>query len=199
MHKRSKRKAAVLNKEQFNRLIKLASYGRQGKRNLLAVLLSFGTGLRVMEIAALKVNNVISDNGEIIEEVTLQKTKGDKKRSIYLVDKNIKKAIHDYISERKLSKKYPFNSNQALIFSQRGISFSNRSLQKLFERLYRQSGITCASSHSGRRTFATRLMENGIDIKYLSVLMGHSSVSMTAEYVQENPERLKKFTLTALY
>ena len=194
-----KRQAAVLNKEQFKRLINLSGIGRQGKRNLLAILISFGTGLRVMEIAALKVKDVITDRGEIIEQVVLQKTKRDKKRSIYLSDKKLIEAIHAYIAERKLSTKPAFNPNQALILSQRGISFSNRSLQKLFETMYRKAGLVGASSHSGRRTFATRLNESGVDIKTLSVLMGHSSIAMTASYILENPERMKKFTLEALY
>lgn len=193
------RQAAVLSKDQFNRLTKLSGLGRHGKRDLLAVLFSFGTGLRVMEIAALKVKDVLTDSGDIIEQVVLQKTKGKKKRSIYIIDKKLKEAIQVYVEERKLSKKHPFNPNQALILSQRGISFSNRSLQKLFERLYRQCGLSGASSHSGRRTFATRLIERGVDIKSLSVLLGHSSIAMTARYVQENPERLKRITMEALY
>lgn len=193
------RQAAVLNKDQFNRLIKMSFAGRQGKRNLLVVLLSFGTGLRVMEIAGLKVRDIITENNEIIEQVVLQKTKCKKKRSIYLTDKKIREAITNYINERKLSPKYPFSLNQPLILSQRGISFSNKSLQKLFEKLYKDCGLSGASSHSGRRTFATRLIENGVDIKSLSVLLGHSSIAMTARYVQENPERLKRITMDALY
>lgn len=194
-----KRKAAVLTRDQFKRLIALSSHGRQGKRNLLAVLLSFGNGLRVMEIAGLRVKDVITEDGTIIDEVVLKKAKAGKKRCIYLIDKKIRTALKDYIEERKNSVNPPFNMNQALILSQRGISFSNRSLQKLFEVLYRKCGIVGASSHSGRRTFATRLNENGVDIKTISVLMGHSSVSMTATYIDENPERLKRVTMEALY
>jgi integrase/recombinase XerD len=67
-------------------------------------------------------------------------------------------------------------------------------LQQVFKRLYRQAGIDGASSHSGRRTFATRLIEKGIDIKAVSRLMGHGTVAMTAEYVEDNPARLKNIT-----
>lgn len=49
-----------------------------------------------------------------------------------------------------------------------------------------------ASSHSGRRTFATSLIERGVDIKAVSTLMGHSTVAMTARYVDDNPIRLRK-------
>ncbi|NOQ67629.1 MAG: tyrosine-type recombinase/integrase, partial [Desulfobacterales bacterium] len=60
------------------------------------------------------------------------------------------------------------------------------------KRLYGQAKLTGCSSHSGRRTYATRLIEDGYDIKAVSRLMGHSSVAMTARYVEDNPERLKK-------
>ncbi len=65
-------------------------------------------------------------------------------------------------------------------------------MQMLFKRLYIRAGLPDASSHSGRRTFATALIEQGVDIKAVSSLMGHASVTMTAQYVQENPIRLRK-------
>ncbi|WP_395824781.1 tyrosine-type recombinase/integrase [Collimonas sp.] len=47
-------------------------------------------------------------------------------------------------------------------------------------------------SHSGRRIFATTLIEKGVGINAVSTLMGHSSVSMTSQYVENNPTRLKQ-------
>jgi integrase/recombinase XerD len=58
--------------------------------------------------------------------------------------------------------------------------------------MYRWAGLDQASSHSGRRTFATSLIEGGTDIKAVSSLMGHSSVAMTAQYVEDNPVRLRR-------
>ena len=65
-------------------------------------------------------------------------------------------------------------------------------MQMLFKRMYRWAGLDEASSHSGRRTFATSLIEHGVDIKAVSTLMGHSSLAMTARYVDKNPMRLRK-------
>jgi len=64
-------------------------------------------------------------------------------------------------------------------------------LQQLFHRIYDLARLPGASSHSGRRTFATNLIEKGVDIKAVSTLMGHSSIAMTAQYVEDNPKRLK--------
>ena len=47
-------------------------------------------------------------------------------------------------------------------------------------------------SHSGRRWFATELISKGVDLKAVSVLMGHSSVAMTAQYAEDNPQRLRR-------
>ena len=63
-------------------------------------------------------------------------------------------------------------------------------MQMLIKRLYDKTGIKGAKSHSGRRTFCTRLIEAGYDIKSVSVLAGHRSVNTTARYISENPIRL---------
>ncbi len=60
----------------------------------------------------------------------------------------------------------------------------------IFKQLYVKAGIKGAKSHSGRRTFATRLIESGYDIKSVSILMGHSNIQTTARYISENPIRL---------
>ena len=59
--------------------------------------------------------------------------------------------------------------------------------------MYKQVGIS-ASSHSGRRTYATRQAERGVSIRNLQVLLGHSSVSSTAPHIQESPKVLGKIS-----
>ena len=51
-----------------------------------------------------------------------------------------------------------------------------------------------ASSHSGRRTFATKLIENGVGIKNVQTLLGHKNIQTTTLYVQENPAILGKIS-----
>ena len=69
-------------------------------------------------------------------------------------------------------------------------AFSPNSLQRVLALLYKEAGIEGASSHSGRRTFATNLLNQGANIKEVQVLMGHANIQTTAIYVQEDPERL---------
>ncbi|MFM9210101.1 tyrosine-type recombinase/integrase, partial [Legionella pneumophila] len=56
-----------------------------------------------------------------------------------------------------------------------------------------------ASSHSGRRTFITRLIEQGADIKAVSRLAGHANIVTTAIYVEDNPDRLKRIANLAIF
>ena len=65
-------------------------------------------------------------------------------------------------------------------------------MQQLLHKIHERAGIIGGRSHSGRRHFATSLVNRGIDLKAISVLMGHSSVVMTSAYVEDNPHRLRR-------
>ena len=195
------KQAAVLTASEFKRLLKVIAASPFAKRDTLLVLMSFGLGLRAIELAALKIHQVINEHGDIKEVLYLTKTKGNEPREAYLSDPKIRKAIEDYISERKeiaRIRRKDFHPKQPLFLSQKNDHFSNQTIGKRFDFLYKEAGIERASSHSGRRTFATNLIEQGTDIKAVSTLMGHSSIQMTALYIQDNPERLKKITSHAL-
>ena len=189
-------KAKVITNDEFSRIIKLQTASKHAKRNTALLYCSFALGLRAKELAALRVDDVINaTTGKLADVVSLKSayTKGSKQRDVYLSNNKLRKAITDYIAERK-----PYSENEPLFLSQKRGSFSPNTIQMLFARLYKQAGIEGASSHTGRRTFATRLIEQGADIKAVSTLMGHSSISMTAEYVENNPSRLSKLAMLAV-
>ena len=89
--------------------------------------------------------------------------------------------------------------NKPFFQTQRKSRFTANALQKWFKSLYDSAGIIGASSHSGRRTFITRLIEQGADIKAVSRLAGHASIVTTAIYVEDNPDRLKRIANLALF
>lgn len=194
MPKLKKGQAKVLSEEEFKRLLKVISVSKYSKRDTLLIYMSFGLGLRVMELAALKIKNVFSSESKILEEISLPKTKGDYHRVVYLTDKKIRIILKEYLIERK-----EFHLDDPLFLSKQNKPFSSTTLQKRFENLYKLSGIEGASSHSGRRTFATRLIQEGADIKSISTLMGHKSIVMTSKYMDSNPIRLKNIITKALY
>jgi integrase/recombinase XerD len=188
-------KAKVLTENEFKRLVKVVAAGSHVKRNIALLYVSYGLGLRAKEMSLLKVSHVLNQkNDSLFEEINLigKMTKGEKQRHIYLTNPKVQKALLDYLEERKQQDEKLFSYHAPLFLSQKGGKFSPNALQQLFSQMYKQAGIVGASSHSGRRTFATRLIERGVDIKAVSRLMGHANISMTAQYVEDNPVRLKR-------
>jgi integrase/recombinase XerD len=177
--------AKVLTDEELNLVQIVARSGRQAKRDLVFLDFSFLLGLRVKEMAALSIENIQDDNGKIRESFYLKadQAKGNKGRTVYLTNKKLRKNLDSYLNDRA------GDTNKHLFKSQK-TAFTANTLQQLFKRLYLKAGIQGAKSHSGRRTFATRLIEKGFDIKSVSVLMGHANIQTTARYIDTNPSKL---------
>ena len=182
-------KAKVLTPEEFKRLIVIVSAGQFSERNLAIIYCSFGLGLRVKEISSLKVCDIADDNLKLLDIVNLKRsmTKGEKQRHAYLKNKKVCHALQAYLD----SLEAPVAASP-LFQTQRKSRFTPDVLQKWFKKQYDKAGIFGASSHSGRRTFITRLVEKGIEITAVSRLAGHSNIGTTAIYVDDNPERLKR-------
>lgn len=186
--------AKVLSDRELSRVVNVVKKKAHAKRNVALLYCSFGLGLRAKEMAALKVKHVFGVDGDMLEEINLTgaMTKGSKQRHAYLTNPKVVGAIRDFITDRQKREGILFNLEAPLFKSQKGGSFSPNSLQQLFHRMYLDAKLQGASSHSGRRTFATTLIEKGVDIKAVSTLLGHASVTMTAKYIQDNPVRLKQ-------
>lgn len=164
--------------------------GQQGQhalRNRTILLLSHCLGLRAKELALLLVGDVLDlHQGEVKEVVRLLKTKGEKFREAFLVNDEARDHLRRYLVTR------PARADAPLFLSQKGGAFSPNTMQKLLHNIYAAAGIA-ASSHSGRRSFATRLIEGGADVYAVMQMMGHSSIMTTQQYFATSPERLKKF------
>lgn len=189
-------KAKVLNEAEFKRLLIVARAGQLALRNVALLYCSFGLGLRAKEIASLTIADITDTHYTLLDEICLKRamTKGEKQRYAYLTHKKVCDALGEYIATIKhLDRKRP------LFQTQRKSRFTPNALQKWFKSLYDKAGIVGASSHSGRRTFITRLIEQGGDIKAVSRLAGHASIVTTAIYVEDNPDRLKRLTNLAVF
>ncbi|WBA07494.1 Tyrosine recombinase XerC (plasmid) [Legionella pneumophila] len=189
-------KAKVLSEAEFKLLLLVAKVGKMGTRNLALVYCSYGLGLRAKEIASLTIADVANSNYQLLDELILKRsmTKGEKQRHAYLAHKKIREVLQAHLNDLK-----GMPHNKALFQTQRKSRFTANTLQKWFKSLYDKAGIHGASSHSGRRTFITRLIEQGADIKAVSRLAGHANIVTTAIYVEDNPERLKRIANLALF
>ena len=191
---KEKGKAPVLSPEQFKRTIKYQKSTKYGLRNSILLMISFYLGLRSKEMSSLTIGDLADRNGDLKEECMLKKhqTKRSKQRRFYLTNDKLKKVLLEYLETRK-DRDGNLDLDSYLIVSQKGGSFNPNTLQQLFHKMYQDVGID-ASSHSGRRTMATRQADRGVSIRNLQVILGHSSISSTALYISENPKILGKIS-----
>jgi integrase/recombinase XerD len=133
-----------------------------GLRNTCSLYISYFLGLRAKEIASLNIVTFVDTSGNLKKKILLKRkmTKDSVQRSYYLTNDKLKKMILEYLELRKQSSSYHVDA--PLILSQKKCSFSPDTMQKLFGRMYLQVGLDGASCHSGRRTFVTKLIDDGI-------------------------------------
>jgi integrase/recombinase XerD len=170
--------ASVLTDSDIRRVFRIIETTRHLDRNRLAFVLSIYAGMRIGEIAALTIGDVATAHGEVRREIKLHahQTKGSKGRTVILSER-VRREIAAHWKKR-----IHCRDDAPLIASQRnGRFFSNISLSMQFKEIYELAGIR-TSSHSGRRTFATRLNERGVGMKTIQRLMGHKNITTTALY-----------------
>ena len=159
-------------------------------RNRAMLLITHLAGLRVGEVALLSWSDAVDSIGQVREEIRLNadQTKGRHPRTIYISPK-LRKELQAYVNS------IPARAPEAAFFytqkhPRRG--FTPNTLTQLFFNLYRGAGIEGASSHSGRRTFATSLSSKGASIRVLMKLMGHRNISTTIGYVDASDDMLRR-------
>ncbi len=185
--------AVVLSDEQVRIVLKmvLGSGSTHATRNYLIIVLSHLCGLRSQELASLKVIDVWV-GGKVIDALRLvgYNLKGKKQRDIPLTHPEVVSSIEQHISNQSQVRSRFVEPSGPLFRSQKGRFFSPNSMVHLIKQIYEDAGFRNASSHSGRKKFATTLIEQGADINCVKFLMGHSSIQTTARYGSPSPKRL---------
>ncbi len=179
--------AKILNSQELRRVLDYVATRKHSARNRAMLLLTHFAGMRVAEVASLRLCDVLNDSGSIKEEVRLKpdQTKGKYARTVYL-NLRMQKELSQYVKYIKTS-----DLQKPLFYTQKRESFSPNTLAQYFLFLYRNVGIEGASSHSGRRSFLTHLANKGTSIHILKSLAGHRNISTTAAYLYSSPDQLK--------
>jgi len=176
--------AKTLTQSELDQILRFVSTKRYAKRDRCLILTSFWSGMRVSEIASLKMGDVINSDGTIKSEIKLNasQTKGNTARVVFIPQK-LKTEIADYLTTRhaKLFHIPLFHTDDRL-------GFSANSLCQWFYWMYKRAGVYGASSHSGRKTFLTSLANKGISIHILASLAGHKSIAVTHRYLIANDD-----------
>lgn len=173
--KRHKRLPIVLSRNEIAEIIDTL----KNKKHRLLIALSYGAGLRVSEIITLKVKDV--DLQELI--IHLKDTKGKKDRITILPEK-LKSNLQNLMAGKGI--------NDFLFESERGGILTTRTAQKVFSNALKKAEIKKnATFHSLRHSFATHLLENGVDVRHVQELLGHANIRTTQIYTKVTNPKLK--------
>lgn len=175
LSKQPRKLPVVLSRQEIQKI--LDSVFNMKHKTLLA--LAYGAGLRVSEVVRLAVWDVNVDK----KILHIKSAKWQKDRITILPEK--------LLGEIKMlmeGKKY----EDPLFHSEQGGALHSRTAQHIFQDAFLRSGVQKkASFHSLRHSFATHLLENGTDIRYIQKLLGHSSIKTTQIYTQVSTHNLQ--------
>jgi integrase/recombinase XerD len=184
------KQAKTLNHQELRRVLDYTATRKHSIRNRALVLTSFLSGMRCGELSSLRYCDVVNADGTIKNEIRLsaEQTKGNEARVVF-VNEKLRKELEAYAATHK-----PINVNRKFFYSQKHTSdgFTANTLTQFFHYLYRRVGIDGASSHSGRRTFATNIASKGVGIKVLQKLLGHKNIQTTSVYIYASDDMLRK-------
>jgi len=173
--KRNKSLPIVLSREEINKIIENIT----NTKHRLMVMISYGSGLRVSEVVNLKVKDVNID--ELL--IHIKGAKGMKDR-ITVFPEKILNEIKNAIAGK--------DKDDFVFESERGGKLTTATAQKVFIKSLKKSGINKpATFHSLRHSFATHLLENGVDIRYVQELLGHSNIRTTQIYTHVTNPAIK--------
>lgn len=190
--------ARVLTEKEIRKVLNFCNSQPHSARNKAMLLCTHMAGMRVGEVAALRICDVLALDGTVKEEIALSasQTKGDKARTV-LVPKKLRDELTSYLQQRfglaSLQAVTQTDTQRALFPTQKNPKrgFSANTLCQLFHKIYKDSQMYGATSHSGRRTFITKLADKGVGVRVLMALAGHKSIATTQRYIELNPTIMK--------
>lgn len=161
---------------------KKGHYSYKEKVRDIAVLeLLFGTGIRVSELCSLKYSDIGIDFSSVCVN-----GKGNRERNIQIINKDIKKALREYyclFSDQ-------INKREYFLVNRLGSRLSEQSVRLMIKKYRNKCNMTKhITPHVFRHTFATLLLEQDVDIKYIQNLLGHSSIMTTQIYTHVSTEK----------
>ena len=181
----------TLSEEDINRIIACIDNSTDiGKRNKCILEVLYGCGLRVSELIDLKISNINFKESYIMVE-----GKGEKTRLVPLANTTaefITSYIHTVRNKTKINKKY----EDTLFLNSRGTNMSRVIVFIIIKELTQKAGISKSiSPHTFRHSFATHLLQNGADLRFIQEMLGHSSITTTQVYTHLKTEELRDVIL----
>jgi len=175
--KKAKSLPKVLTKSEVKSLFEATRFGR----NRLMLQFMYGSGSRVSEVVKIKIEDINFKE----KTAMIRGGKGNKDRLIILSKEWIK-GTTKYLDKKKIKSEYVFSKKN-------GKPLSTDTIQRIVKDAAQKAGITKhVTPHSLRHSYATHLLEAGVNIRYIQSLLGHSSLNTTQIYTNVANEQLKK-------
>jgi len=175
----------ALSTTEINNFLSVIDTGDDiGKRNLAIIEMLYGAGLRVSELANLKLGDVDYDT-----KVVKVLGKGRKERLAPFNDESLS-TLKNYLSVRNnfIKEDKPTDS---IFVNKSGTPLGVRSIQRLTGFISAKAGLLKkATPHTMRHSYATHLLEAGASIKTVKELLGHASIAATQRYTHITMEKL---------
>lgn len=181
----------TLSLEEIEKLISATEENTDlAKRNRCMIEVLYGCGLRVSELTELQISNI-----NFKENYLKIQGKGDKVRFVPLADYTadfIKNYLNNIRSKQKMNPKH----SDTLFLNSRGVQISRQMVFLIIKEIVRKAGIQKnISPHTFRHSFATHLLQNGADLRFIQEMLGHSSITTTEIYTHLNTEELHETIL----
>lgn len=160
--------------------VKLILSKIKNEKSNLIISLIYATGFRVSELTNLKTKdlNLPEKMGHI------RQSKGNKDR-IFNIPEFLFNQVKNQVEQQN-------KFNQEYLFSGRNGKISVRNIQKIISSAAKRAGLQNVHTHTLRHSFATHLLEDGVDIRKIQKLLGHANLSTTQIYTHVSNEELKK-------
>lgn len=153
-------------------------------RDIAVVEFLFATGLRVSELSALKRADI-----DLHEGIFLIKGKGSKERYMQIENPEVKKAIDEYYSCFRSE----IEQQEFFFLNKWGQRMSEQAVRLMLRKHVKRAGIQARlTPHMFRHAFATLLLEEDVDIRYIQKMLGHSSIVTTQIYTYVATEKQKE-------
>jgi integrase/recombinase XerC len=152
-------------------------------RDAVVVTLLLNTGLRVSEVANLRVADILLTERKAT--LTVRAGKGGKQRQVP-INSEARRLLDEWFSVR------PDSGSEMLFLGQRGEPMQVRSIQIAVARYAEQAGLQDVTPHVCRHTFAKSLLDNGVTLEKVAALLGHESLDTTRIYVTPGERDLEE-------
>ena len=167
-----------------------------GLRDHCLFTLGINSGLRVSDLLALRIADVVDERGRPKERIEVREGKTGKTKDFPLGD-TAKKAIKEYVADRFTRVSKPIRMDEPLFLSKKGGALQRAQAWKMLNAAARSIGITeRIGTHTLRKTFGYWAYQSGVDVTRIQKLLNHSTPSITLAYIGITQEELDNVYLT---